>query len=181
LSQTSKIAYVARDNISTYDDAVLQKAVPLALIVVLGTALGYVAIQQQRDRTTSILPAHIASSATFPVYLPSDQLERFEIVDDSFMFAENVLLFEMKDQSSELRITVNEQERPNDFSFTDFYDKVVGATKTNTELGELYVGTFNGGSVASLLTEQTWIILRPQAEMDLAALKALALELKQSD
>jgi hypothetical protein len=155
----------------------VRKAIPLVLIVGLSVAL---IVMYWRSDSTSPVPQEIAAELTFPVYVPNDLPEGFAVVPESFMYETEVLVYEISTPDQHL-ITVNEQARPTEYDFSEFYDKIVGASKTNIEQGELYVGTFGGNPVASLLSEQTWVIIRPQSELDLATLKTIGTSLRLAD
>jgi hypothetical protein len=159
-----------------------QKIVPIALILGLSVALIVMGLRGRSNASlAALIPQGIAAELTFPAYLPSDLPEGFAVRPDSFRFEEGVLVYEIDVPDGQAAITVNQQARPTEYDFGEFYEKIVGATKTNSEQGELYVGTFGGDPVASLLSEQTWSIIRPQSEIDLTTLKTIGSSLRAVD
>lgn len=145
--------------------------VPLLLIIGLVATVGWII---RAPRQQSFLPAELAGKITFTVYAPKTMPTGFSLKTDSLRYQEGVLLLDITSPIADEPLVVSEQARPQDFKFEDFYKDFFGSTKTTNELGELVVGTVRDQTIASLLTDTTWVLITGSKNIEFATVSELA-------
>lgn len=131
-------------------------AIVILILIVLGGAAGY---WYKFRLPTDPIPASIKSSVNYPLLYPSKLPPGYKIVASSFNSANDAVVFEADDQSSD-KIAFSVQKRPPTFDFPSFYKQGLGnAALFSTDIGEAAVGTVASKPIGSLATDKSWMLV----------------------
>lgn len=127
---------------------------------------------------STAVPAEVKNKITFPIYLPKKLPGHYKVKPDSFGVQENsVLVFQAADDTG-ANIIFTEQQKPNDFNFTGFYNEQFkdAAELDNVPFSSTWgkSQTLSDTKLLSIVTDKTWILASTTAPLDEAGLQRIA-------
>lgn len=147
------------------------------MIIAVGGAIAV--ILARSHSSASVLPAALVSSSPFPLYEPS-WLPTGHFVDrQSLNATQQVVTFTVNDQKGK-RLVITEQPRPGQTNLDSFYsEQLSGSTTFATAVGQATIGQFEGTTLAGIVTERTWILVRAVSVIGPSDIEQVVRQFKQ--
>lgn len=100
-------------------------------------------------------PFPVAAGADFPIYSPTALPHGYSLLNKSAAFTNDILLFDISGPGGR-SVSVSEQAKPGSYDFS----QIQGSESFLTSVGSATIGFRDSYSSASLLSDQTWVLLR---------------------
>jgi hypothetical protein len=122
----------------------------------------------------------VQEQAGFPLYYPSRLPEGYEANQATISTVNKVVTYQIKHPANE-PLLVSLQPRPNNFDVENFNKEVIteGISLT-VSAGAATIGRLRGNQVASVLTDETWILISDPGSIPQQDLKFIVQHLKSS-
>lgn len=138
----------------------------VVILLIAGGIIGALAANYMAQSTINI-PADIKQKAKSTIYVPKQLPGTFKIVEKSFTFDEDVMIFHATDQVNS-KLVFTEQPKPTDFNFEDFYSKEINEPKTLSDVpfASTWGRTPDGKRfVLSVIADDTWLLMNTTAPL----------------
>lgn len=141
-------------------------------------ALGVMWYTWQTSQHANDLPSYVASEVSFRLYQPHALPSGFALDKKSFGITSQVVTFVLTYDSGK-KLLVSEQPKPQDFDFTNFYgQKLTGTKQIAMPTGAATIGVYNGSGLASIVTDQTWVLIRAPSGINAATFESIVRNLQ---
>jgi hypothetical protein len=111
------------------------------------------------NRSTDSIPASIRKSVDYSLYQPGWLPPKAYIQRGTFRATAGIVTFFITYDGNR-QLAVTEQAKPAQFDFAHFYQTQIDGQKVvQTPIGRAVLGTFTGNSLASVTSDQTWVML----------------------
>lgn len=127
------------------------------------------------------VPADITNRAQFTVFYPSKLPAGYTIDRDSFTFQDGTVIFTISGPKKQ-RLIFTQQGRPSNLDVKKLHKEQINqGTVVITPYGEAAIGILGPNLVASLLTEDAWILINDPSHGDRKVLSDIVKNLDQAD
>lgn len=132
--------------------------IAIGLVILVGCATAFIMVRSHPP--APVFPASLVRASPFPLYEPG-WLPAGHFVDKQSLDATSqVVTFTINDEKGQ-RLVITEQPRPGQTSLDSFYsEQLSGSTTYVTAAGQVTIGQFEGTTLAGVVTERTWILIR---------------------
>lgn len=128
----------------------------LSILVLLGYE-GYVRYQQVQFMNQ--IPAQIKDSAEFPIYLPADLPKGFRFSKESVDMTPAVITYYLEGRDSK-KLIFTLQPKPTEIKTEDFgKERLLNSKEMTISIGKASIGTLKSVQTASVVTDETWILI----------------------
>jgi len=137
----------------------------IALTAVIALAIAAIGafMIYRRGQQPDPLPQSVTRQVTFPLYYPTRLPAGFRLEPESASATNQVVTFAISAPEGK-QVVISQQPTPSDFDFENFYlNSLFGAKEVITPLGKAVIGQINDDTFASIVTDETWIIINAPA------------------
>lgn len=150
------------------------------VIAILVIAIMSVAAAVVIPRKAAPIPSEIVRRVTFPLYYPAALPKGYELARDSFSSTSQVVTYYVRYEGTK-KLIFSLQPKPADFDFEGFYLKqLFGAKEILTPIGKATIGTMGETTIASVVSDRTWILIQAPDGIQTAELEAIAKSLTEA-
>jgi hypothetical protein len=146
------------------------------LIIILSAWL----VTTYHQRKALATPAEIRRLATdrgITPYYPGPTPQNVAVVPNESRADKDVLTYVLTYQGK--RIVVTAQAKPKGVSFDDFYTRILQhKADVFNRYGRAVIGTASGKTIASLVTNDTWVLLNTSEDMDSTVMTQIVTNLR---
>lgn len=129
------------------------------------------------------VPAAILQKAKSSVYVPTKLPGAYVVVDDSYSFEEDTLIFTASDSAGS-KLVFTEQVKPKDLNFDDFYKENFKDAKTLSGVPYPSVmgkATTGDRTLLSIVADDTWVLVSTISPLSQDEMQAIAAGMKRTN
>jgi hypothetical protein len=150
--------------------------VAFILLIVIAT----VVLVGRPAKQSAFLTSEIQSRAGFPLYYPARLPSGYTVDKTTLSTTNKVVTYQIKDPRGK-SLFVSLQPRPNNFDIEAFNREVISdGISLTTTVGAATIGRLRENQVASILTEETWVLISDPNAVPQQELKTIVQHLSEA-